>query len=85
MWNLTAEEIFGLKMEVDLVTFSACETGVNEYRPGNELIGLTRALIYAGTPSVVVSLWAVDDLSTGLLMQHFYQQLKKPGKDNNAL
>jgi CHAT domain-containing protein len=74
-WNLTAEEIFGLRLEADLVTLSACESGVNQYRLGDELIGLTRALIYAGTPSVLVSLWAVDDLSTNLLMRHFYQQL----------
>ncbi len=69
---LTAEEIFGLQMQAELVTLSACESGVNERRPGDELIGLTRALIYAGTPSVLVSLWAVDDLSTGLLMDKFY-------------
>lgn len=73
-WNLTAEDFFGLSMKAELVTLSACETGVNESRPGDELIGLTRALIYAGTPSVIVSLWAVNDLSTLLLMQHFYQQ-----------
>lgn len=77
-WNLTAEEIFSLKIEADLVTLSACETGINDRKPGDELIGLTRALIYAGTPSVVVSLWAVDDLSTSLLMQHFYLQLQNP-------
>lgn len=71
-WDLTAEEIFGLEMKADLVTLSACESGVNERKPGDELIGLTRALIYAGTPSVLVSLWAVDDLSTGLLMEKFY-------------
>jgi CHAT domain-containing protein len=70
--TLTAEEIFGLQMRAELVTLSACESGVNERRPGDELIGLTRALIYAGTPSVLVSLWAVDDLSTGLLMDKFY-------------
>jgi CHAT domain-containing protein len=75
-WNLTAEEIFGLEMRADLVTLSACESGVNERRPGDELIGLTRALIYAGTPSVVVSLWSVDEISTSILMCKFYQALK---------
>lgn len=74
-WDLTAEEIFGLEMKADLVTLSACESGVNERRPGDELIGLTRALIYAGTPSVVVSLWAVNDVSTAILMEHFYRAL----------
>lgn len=74
-WDLTAEEIFGLEMQADLVTLSACESGVNECRPGDELIGLTRALIYAGTPSVVVSLWSVDELSTDILMRKFYESL----------
>ena len=74
-WNLTAEEIFGLEMQADLVTLSACESGVNERRPGDELIGLTRALIYAGTPSVAVSLWSVDELSTDILMRKFYESL----------
>jgi CHAT domain-containing protein len=83
-WNLTAEEIFSLSMNAELVTLSACETGVNKHKPGDELIGLTRALIYAGTPSVIVSLWAVDDLSTGLLMQHFYQLLQLSSTENNA-
>jgi CHAT domain-containing protein len=73
-WNLTAAEIFDLSLQADLVTLSACESGINEQRPGDELIGLTRALIYAGTPSVIVSLWPVNDLSTSLLMQHFYRQ-----------
>jgi CHAT domain-containing protein len=71
--NLTAEEIFSLQMEAQLVTLSACESGINDQRPGDELIGLTRALIYAGTPSVLVSLWTVDDLSTALLMERFYK------------
>lgn len=69
---LTAEDFFGLQLQADLVSLSACESGVSERRSGDELIGLTRALIYAGTPSVLVSLWAVDDLSTALLMERFY-------------
>jgi CHAT domain-containing protein len=74
--HLTAAEIFGLSLHADLVTLSACETGVNERKPGDELLGLTRALIYAGTPSVLVSLWSVEELSTTLLMQHFYTLLR---------
>lgn len=82
-WNLTAKEIFSLSIKAELVTLSACETGVNELKPGDELIGLTRALIYAGTPSVIVSLWTVDDLSTSLLMQHFYQQWRKQSNEQS--
>jgi CHAT domain-containing protein len=69
---LTAGEIFGLQLRAELVTLSACQSGVNQRHPGDELIGLTRSLIYAGAPSVLVSLWSVDDLSTGLLMEQFY-------------
>jgi CHAT domain-containing protein len=84
-WNLTAEEIFGLEMHADLVTLSACESGVNERRPGDELIGLTRALIYAGTPSVVVSLWSVDEISTSILMLKFYQALRAGASKAEAI
>lgn len=83
-WNLTAEEVLQLQMQAELVTLSACETGINENRPGDELIGLTRALIYAGTPSVIVSLWAVDDLSSGLLMEHFYNKFRQTTSDDSS-
>jgi CHAT domain-containing protein len=73
---LTAEEFFGIEMRADLVTLSACESGVNQVRPGDELFGLMRALIYAGTPSVVMSLWSVDEISSSILMQSFYEALK---------
>jgi CHAT domain-containing protein/tetratricopeptide (TPR) repeat protein len=73
---LTAEEVYGLRLEAGLVTLSACQSGVNERRPGEELIGLTRAFLYAGAAAVVVSLWSVDDLSTGLLMEDFYRRLR---------
>ena len=73
--NLTADEIFDLQLNADLITLSACESGVSEREPGDELIGLTRALIFAGTPSVLVTLWSVDDLSTNLLIERFYEEL----------
>lgn len=72
---LTAEEFFGMEMQADLVTLSACESGVSDIRPGDELFGLMRALIYAGTPSVVMSLWSVDQISSGIFMQKFYEAL----------
>lgn len=64
-----------LRLQADLVTLAACETGRNQVLKGDELIGLVRAFIYAGTPSVVVSLWPVDELSTRILMERFYQEL----------
>ncbi len=64
-----------VQLDADLVTLSSCETGLSALRRGDELIGLTRAFMYAGTPSVLVSLWPVDDLSTRMLMERFYQAL----------
>lgn len=73
---LDAGEILAnLQLEADLVTLSACETGLSRITRGDELVGLARAFIYAGTPSVLVSLWKVDELSTRLLMEHLYQEL----------
>lgn len=83
-WNLTAEEILAFRMRVNLVTVSGCATGVNQRNPGDELIGLTRALLYAGTPSVVVSLWVVNDLSAGLLMQRFYEAMRNPTEEKDG-
>ncbi|WP_433264101.1 CHAT domain-containing protein [Actinosynnema sp. CS-041913] len=74
--RLTVEDIFQLTLTANLVTLSACESGVNANRAGDELIGLTRAVLYAGAPSLVVSLWEVDDLSTALLMTDFYTRLR---------
>ena len=73
---LTAREIFGMRLNSELVTLSACQTGLNERSPGDELIGLTRAFLYAGSPSVVVSLWSVDARSTQELMLEFYGLLR---------
>jgi len=55
---------------------SACETGLGKLSSGDELVGLTRAFIYAGTPAAVASLWNVEDSSTAQLMASFYKNLK---------
>ncbi|MFX0095163.1 MAG: tetratricopeptide repeat protein, partial [Candidatus Hodarchaeota archaeon] len=73
--ELTAREIFSLRLNTELFTLSACETGINDRRPGDELIGFTRALFYAGAASVIVSLWKVDPGPTKCLMLKFYELL----------
>ncbi len=83
--NLNAREIFTLKLNAYLVTLSACETGqLRGFSEtgyiGDELTGLSRAFIYAGASSVVASLWKVSDVSTALLMMHFYANLKNSSK-----
>ena len=70
--RLTVKEVFGLELNADLVTLSACQTGLGKLKAG-ELIGLNRAFIYAGTHALVSALWRVDDLSTSVMMKHFYR------------
>ena len=64
-----------LRYSTDLVVLSACQTNVGSIYPGDEVVGLTRAFLYAGTPTVVSSLWSVDDEATEFLMVQFYLNL----------
>jgi CHAT domain-containing protein len=72
---LTTLDIFNLKLRASLVTLSACETGRSVLGGGDELLGLMRAFLYAGAASLLLSQWAVEDRSTGLLMRLFYNGL----------
>jgi CHAT domain-containing protein len=76
--RLEVHEVYGLDLaQADLVTLSACQTQMGRLAGGDELIGLQRAFLYAGAPSVVASLWSVDDQATGVLMEHFYRNLRQ--------
>ena len=70
---LTAREILGLSTQADLVVLSACDTGLGTIT-GDGVVGLARAWIVAGTPSLVVSLWLVPDVPTATLMTEFHRQ-----------
>jgi CHAT domain-containing protein len=72
---LRATEIADLDLDCDLVVLSACETGRGQLSSGEGIIGLSRSFFMAGARSVVVSQWAVSDISTAQLMKDFYQQL----------
>jgi CHAT domain-containing protein len=69
------DEIFNLNLGSPLVMLSACETGLGKEKRGEGVIGLTRAFMYAGAPTVGVSLWSVADKSTADLMTDFYKRL----------
>jgi CHAT domain-containing protein len=73
---LTVSDAYNLDLLGGLVTLSACETGISAVAPGDELIGLARGFLSAGAPSLLVSLWTVDDESTAMLMTHFYTRLR---------
>jgi len=72
---LRTDEIFNLKLGSPMVMLSACETGLGKEKRGEGVIGLTRAFMYAGAPTVGVSLWSVADKSTADLMTDFYKRL----------
>jgi CHAT domain-containing protein len=82
---LTMTEVFGLRLNADMVALSACNTRMGEAVPGEGLVGLTRAFFYAGTPSVVASLWSVADESTAKLMVSFYRHLRAGKSKAEAL
>jgi CHAT domain-containing protein len=78
-------EIMRLKMNADLVTLSACSTGLGKLVTGEGILGLTRAFFYAGARNVTVSLWNVNDSSTSALMKAFYENLNRGLSKSAAL
>lgn len=82
---LQAYEIFNLKMNADLVVLSGCETGLGKEVKGEGLVGLTHAFFYAGTRSLVVSLWKVQDRSTADLMVNLYREIGRTQTKSEAL
>jgi CHAT domain-containing protein len=82
--RLTAEHILReWKLDAELVTLSACQTGLGKYERGEGYLGFAQGLLLAGARSLVLSEWSVDDDATALLMTRFYQDLlgKRPGLD----
>ena len=71
---LRTDEVFNLRLSSPLVMLSACETGLGKEKRGEGVMGLTRAFMYAGAPTVGVSLWSVADRSTAELMADFYKR-----------
>ncbi|HEY9808256.1 MAG TPA: CHAT domain-containing tetratricopeptide repeat protein [Halomicronema sp.] len=81
---LTTREILNLKLNADLVVLSACDTGRGSIN-GDGVVGLSRSFIGAGVQSVIVSLWAVPDSPTAVLMTEFYRQLEQTKDKAKAL
>lgn len=83
---LQAWEVFeSIRLDADLVTLSACDSGLGKEMGGEGLIGLTRAFQYAGARSVLASLWSVGDDSTADLMKRFYGYLRAGRSKDEAL
>ena len=78
-------EIANMELQAQLVVLSACETGIGKYEKGEGVYSLARSFMYAGVPSVVMSLWKVNDASTSLLMPFFYEGLVDGQQKDEAL
>ena len=78
-------EVMRLKLNADLVTLSACRTGLGKLMRGEGMIGLTRSFLYSGAESVTVSLWSVNDIATATLMKSFYRHLQGGKTKDEAL
>jgi CHAT domain-containing protein len=76
---LTLRDVYGLRLDADLVVLSGCRTALGREVAGEGLIGLTRGFLYAGARSVVASLWDVSDAATATLMTRFYRRLLLDG------
>jgi tetratricopeptide (TPR) repeat protein len=72
---MTATDVFNLKLNASLVTLSACQSGASAVGGGDELVGFSRAFLYAGAASLLMTLWRVEDQATTYLMDRFYQTL----------
>ena len=83
--ELTVGELYSMRVDADLVTLSACETGLGKITSGDDVVGLTRGFLYAGARSIVASLWKVDDRATGELMAGFYAALRGGAEKREAL
>jgi tetratricopeptide (TPR) repeat protein len=72
---LTLYDLYSLSLPADLVTLSACVTGMNVVAAGDELLGLARGLLRAGAASLLLTLWEVPDQSTAEFMDLFYSRM----------
>jgi CHAT domain-containing protein/Flp pilus assembly protein TadD len=76
---LKLQDIYSMRLPVDLVVLSGCETGLGEQISGEGLLSLTRGFMYAGATRVVASLWSVSDIATAALMADFYRAMERDG------
>jgi CHAT domain-containing protein/predicted negative regulator of RcsB-dependent stress response len=83
--QLNFYSLLDLKLNAELVTLSACHTGVNKVFPGDELHGLMRGFLHAGAPSLVASLWATSDAATAELMKLMYAKISAGESKRAAL
>jgi CHAT domain-containing protein len=72
---LFAYELNFLNLDAELVVLSACETGFGKYERGEGVVSIGRGFMYAGVPSLVMTLWPINDQASAMLITEFYNQL----------
>jgi CHAT domain-containing protein/Tfp pilus assembly protein PilF len=82
---LNTYELFNMKLGAELAVLSACNTGNGRLQQGEGIISIARGFFYAGVPSVVMTLWSVEDASSAKLMELFYKYLHKGLPKDEAL
>lgn len=82
---VTVRDVCKLKLKAEIVTLSACETGLNKLFAGDEILGLAGGFLSAGAKSLVLSLWTVNDETTTGLMKDFYTAIQTGKKASEAL
>ena len=79
--KLYSHEILQLSLESDFVVLSACQTGIGYWKKGEGVMSIARDFMYSGAPSVLITLWQINDKSSHIIVQEFYEQLKDLPKD----
>ena len=82
---LYSGEIYGLKLDADLLTLSSCASGLGKQAKGEGVLSLTRGFLYAGVNNVAVSLWKISDKQTARLMTAFYKNILQGNSYARAL
>ena len=82
---VTMADVFGLALDADFVALSACSTAAGARDPGDGISGMTRAFLYAGTPAISVTLWAVDDKAAPQIMPRFFGEMSAGASPAAAL
>jgi tetratricopeptide (TPR) repeat protein len=83
--QLNLFDLYQLNLPAELIALSGCGTGLNVVVGGDELLGLSRGLLYAGAQAVLLTLWDVNDQSTAAFMKLFYERLKTTSNKARAL
>lgn len=82
---LTSSDLYGTDLKSQLAVLSACETGVGQLSEGEGTFSIARGFAIAGVPSIVTTLWKVNDISASKISKQFYQNLEKGMPKDNAL